>query len=101
MHSSIFLRLTDTESGITYNIYPEGQQGQCNAGATGVIYVRLRNDGDAQAYIYMIMTRLDTNQQLFNYSFYLAPNATADITPANFVMPAVDLVLQFEIGHFG
>lgn len=93
------IRQLDPATSVWYSLYPEGQQGYCTAGQTCWINLRLRNGGSLAGSVYLKVTRGDNGAIVWNQSYNLAVNAYVDIDQINFVMPAADLLLTFEIGH--
>lgn len=93
------IRQLDPATNTWYSLYPEGQQGYCTAGQTCWINLRLRNGGTRQGAVYLKITRQDIGAVIWNQSYTLAVNAYTDIDQINFVMPATDVTLVFEIGH--
>ena len=93
------IRQLDATTGIWYSLFPEAQQGFCNAGAIAWINLRLKNIGNVAGNVYLKITRGDTGAVVWDQSYSLAINAYVDIDQINFVMPSADLVLTFEIGH--
>lgn len=93
------IRQLDPATSSWYSLYPEGQQGYCTAGQTCWINLRLRNAGTLDGTLYLIVTRTDTNAQIWNQQYNLAIGAYVDIDQINFVMPNANIGLTFEIGH--
>jgi hypothetical protein len=93
------IRQLDVNSGIWYSLFPEGEQGYCNANTTAFINLRLKNTGSAAGNVYLKITRGDNGAIVWNQSYNLAINAYVDIDQISFVMPYTDLALTFEVGH--
>lgn len=94
------IRLLDTATGVWYSIFPEGAQGYCTKGAISWINLRLKNAGTGAGTIYLKITRQDNGATVWDNSYSLDVNGYVDIDQINFVMPAADLTLRFEIGHY-
>lgn len=94
-----YLKSLDSYTGDWYDLYPSGQTGYCHAGSVCWINLRIRNNGTASGNIYVKVTV--NGSVIFNQSYPIAVGQYVDISnPApNFVMPAVDTDVIFEIGH--
>ena len=90
------LRVLDTQTGMVYNIYPEGQAAQCTVGATVSIYFRLINDGTAEGTCYVKFTRVGGGEAYF--SRLLAVGAYVD-DGFTLVMPNATVNYNIEVGH--
>lgn len=100
----VAIQQLDAKTGQWYLIYDSTGvgtpvQGQCTAGATCWINLRLQNNGTLAGIVYIKITRTDTGAVILNRNYSLGINAYVDVTDISFVMPNVDLSLMFEIGH--
>jgi hypothetical protein len=93
------IRILDTATGVWYAVFPENQQAQCTIGVQCWVNMRVRNIGTGRGNLYLKVTRLDTNEVVFDYNWWDDPQGYQDITNIGFIMPNSDLTLRFEIGH--
>jgi hypothetical protein len=93
------VRQLDPATSIWYNLYPEGQQGYCTAARIGWINLRIRNDGTLAGTLYLKITKPDGGI-IFDKNYSLGVNAYYDEDQISFDMPATDLTLTFELGHY-
>ena len=93
------MRILDPATGIWYAVFPEGQQAFCHVGETCWLNLRLKNAGTTAGTLYLIIRRQDTGQVIWNQSYPLGVDQYVDIDQINFVMPAYNVSLYFEIGH--
>jgi len=99
-HAYIYgIRQQDVSTGVWYYIFPEGQQGYCNSGATFSLFIGIQNNGTEAGTLYIKITRLDTGQLVLNREVYLAVGGQQPYSFA-FTMPSHNVALRVEIGHY-